>query len=300
MLPRLLLLAAVIVLGAGCRSTVGSRDAITVTSATQVAQPSTAVATPKATKPNTNIEADGTLEDKDPRQRIAAARHLGASGDAAVAVPILVERLGREQRIPELGLETPRSEMVEALGALGGAEATAAICEVLKDYLHRGPRLKDHIYRDGDYYGVVRAALVALRLQPLDTETAELLRSIASDPKWAARLNSVLQEEAWRVVLEDEMRRAELTTNAERISYLLELLTASGSGHKSDWLRPGIKTPTAARNSAITKALSEFGSEALEKLDKARTTTAPSNVSRLEALAMVRARIAASKSGGQR
>lgn len=243
-------------------------------------------ALPDFSTAKTAAEVSPFLDDLDPLVRLAAARRLGQFRDAS-AVPALRRRLEHEPGALVMGTGGPKPAMIVALGKIGGAEAEAAIVDTLRRYLRKGPVVADHIYRDGDYYGVVRACIIVLRNWPQDEHVVALLQTLTDEQNWRGRLDSVLQEAAASSLLAGEMQRTGALTRQAQVRFLLERLTARGGGHKSDWAKPGVKTPEAACNTAAMALLVDAGSEAAPLVQAALRANPPLDVARAEALQAV-------------
>lgn len=233
-----------------------------------------------------------SLDSPDPAVRLATVISLGSSNNP-LAVPLLTERFLREAPVRgEGGHPDLRRGIMEAVGKLGTAEARVWLMDRLEMTLKQGPGKVKYIRYNMDYSAVVCGGIRGLgHVVTADPGARHLLSSLATEEKWYGRLDAGLQEEAAIALLVVEMTEAGLKSPEQRARHLAAEVSGTGTGHVSDWARPGFRTAIATRNGAICRLLSRGGAIAKAEVEAALARTDPVDTSRSEALREILARI---------
>jgi len=177
-----------------------------------------------------------------------------------------------------------RADLVEQLGRLPGDAPRRALLRLLRWHLLVGPRVRDHIWRDADYTGVLHAGLVGLTRWADDPAVLALAGSLADGKRWYPHTDWSIEAQAHRILLLHEMRQSGVNSNETAVTYLAGQVSGTGMGHAHDWARPGLLTNSSARNVAIGELLKDYDTTAAPALREALRNTPPTDERRRDAL----------------
>jgi HEAT repeat protein len=211
------------------------------------------------------------LNSPDQTIRLAAVKRLGEIKNPD-SVTLVMQFYNNEPY--RKGMELPhgvKREAMLALGEIGNTQARTKLVDVLEDTITSGPALRLYkndrrdINYDAEYRQIITGALQALS-QFDDNETLNAIMATFQN----SNLHWYTRQYAYRMKLEREIRIKAISDLADKVKYLTDLLTGSGTGEDA-WAADGGKTSEALKNGAIQDLLVTLGPEAIPYLEKTVT-----------------------------
>ena len=230
------------------------------------------------------------LSQKNSATVLAAIGKLGQIHDPA-ALPALMARFNLEPYHGGGDGRAPvRTAIVEAIRAIGGAQAKAALLDILKTYRDRGPECACQAckgkglypWHDSEYIYVLGGTLNALGDWIGGQDVSDLLLQLAMDDKQVK--SGPLRQTAYEVWLRGEIAKS----GRSPVDYLVDQLTASGivSPAGSFTVEDGVgRFNFAAVQSRAAKRILEDADEAeTVRLQQQRSLLSPQDPQRKAAI----------------